>query len=226
MHSKMKRFSLYGFLGAVLFMIGDCLIYIYPGRNPELDIDPVFAQMPLWRFQASAVLGWFGMIGLFFGFLAFYAMTKELCKKWIQRLVFLAGAGVLGTALAHFNLGSLQPYIYKAVLESGGTSSLAQSAALQAGQWNSILDALIILLFYLQLPVFIYIIASKKSGLSRWFLLLSPFGAILMGLIWKCILTNYTIAGAWGSCESLGEGFMYLSTFFYWKKYKKAIEIT
>ena len=38
--------AILGFVGAVLFMIGDCLLYVYPGRDMNLDIDPIFAEMP------------------------------------------------------------------------------------------------------------------------------------------------------------------------------------
>ncbi|MDD6070819.1 MAG: hypothetical protein PUC12_08415 [Clostridiales bacterium] len=154
---------------------------------------------------------------MLFGFYSFYAMTRELCGRWIQRVTLLSGAGVLGTVLAHFDLGALQPYIYKAVLEVGGNSVTATAAASLAGQWVSALDTVIILFFYLQLPVFIYLIFSGKAGMSRWFLLLSPFGAMLLGVLWKSVFDGYAIAGAWGVCESLGEGLMYLTVFFYWK---------
>lgn len=218
MKYKMKNYAMAGFIGAVLFMIGDCLIYVFPGRNPELNMDPVYEQMPIWRFQATTFLGWLGMLALLFGFYSFYAMTKELCGKWIQRITFLSIAGVLGTALAHFNLGALQPYVYKAVLEGGGNSIVAANATNLAGEWSTILNALIIVLFYLQFPVFLYLIISKKAGLSRWFVLLSPFGAVMLGILWKYIFAGSTIAGSWGACESLGEGLLYLTTFFYWKR--------
>lgn len=61
MHEDYSKSAITGFWGAVLFMIGDCLLYIYPGRDAHIDIDPVFAVMPVWRFTASAFLGFFGM---------------------------------------------------------------------------------------------------------------------------------------------------------------------
>ena len=54
MNDKQMKNAITGFVGAVLFMIGDCLLYIYPGRDAHIDIDPVFAVMPVWRFTASA----------------------------------------------------------------------------------------------------------------------------------------------------------------------------
>lgn len=218
MNDKMKRYAFLGFLGAVLFMIGDCLIFVYPGRNPELNVDPVYTQMPLWRFQATTILGWLGMIGMLFGFYSFYCAVRELCKPWLQKITLLSLGGVLGLAMAHFDLGALQPYVYKSVLEAGGDSTIAAGAAELVGGWNTWLDGIIIFLFYIQFLVLIYLIVSKKAKLSRWYLLLSPMGAILLGALWKTVFAGHTIAGTWGACESLGEGCIYLTIYFYWKK--------
>lgn len=38
MNDKQKKNAITGFAGAVLFMIGDCLLYIYPGRDAHIDI--------------------------------------------------------------------------------------------------------------------------------------------------------------------------------------------
>ena len=60
-------------------------------------------------------------------------------------------------------------------------------------------------------------ILSGRSGLSRWYILLGPIGAAALGLLWKTIFGGSVVSGAWGSCESLGEGLMYLTAFIYWK---------
>ena len=218
MNNKMKRFAMMGFLGAILFMIGDCLIFVFHGRNPELNVDPIYAQMSVWRFQASAFLGWLGTVGMLFGFYSFYHAVRELCVRWLQKITMLSLGGVVGLSLAHFDLGVLQPYIYKSVLEAGGDNAIAAKAADLAGGWTIVLDGLIIFLFYIQFLIQIYLIVSKKAGLSKWYLLLGPIGAVLIGILWKTIFDGYAIAGSWGSCESLGEGLIYLTIYFYWKK--------
>ena len=43
-----RRNAIIGLIGGVIFMIGDFLLYMFPGRNPDLDVDPVFAEMPVW----------------------------------------------------------------------------------------------------------------------------------------------------------------------------------
>ena len=45
--AKNRMMAILGFVGGVLFMIGDCLLYIFPGRNVMADIDPIFASMPV-----------------------------------------------------------------------------------------------------------------------------------------------------------------------------------
>ena len=49
-----------GIVGAALFGVGDWLIYLYPGLALENDIQPLWAEMPAWRFAGSA---WCGIIG-------------------------------------------------------------------------------------------------------------------------------------------------------------------
>ena len=218
MNDKMRRYAFMGFLGAMFFVAGDWLIFVYPGRNPELNVDKVYALMPVWRFQTSTVLGWLGMGGILFGFYSLYCLVKELCGIWIQRATLLSLGGVLGISLAHFNLGILQFYVYKSVLEVEGNSAIAAAAASMAGSWTTVLDGIIIALFYIQLIVLIYLIMSGKVRISRKYILMSPFGAIILGLLWTAVFAGYTIAGGWGACESLGEGLMYLAVYICWKK--------
>ena len=63
-------------------------------------------------------------------------------------------------------------------------------------------------------------ILSKKSGLSRWFILVSPIGAIALGIFWAVVFKGTVVEGSWGTCESLGEGLMYITVWTYWKKQK------
>ena len=79
-----KRNAILGLFGGVAYMIGDCLLYIYPGRDPSAEIDPVFASMPVWRFTASAFFGLLGMAVMLFGFQSLDAMTKEVCGRKMQ----------------------------------------------------------------------------------------------------------------------------------------------
>jgi len=216
--SKNERNAILGVIGGVLFMTGDCLLYVFPGRDPAADIDPVFASMPVWRFMLSAFLGLIGMAFMLFGFQSLYSMTKNVCGRVMQCLMIIGGFGVAGTALAHFNLGSLMPFIYKAVLLSGGDEVLAENACATVADWAMPLDLLIIIALYMQFVVLAYMVLSGKSGLGRWFILISPIGAVALGVLWSLVFKGTAIGGAWGSCESLGEGLMYLTAFYYWRR--------
>ena len=218
MKENQKRNAITGFVGAVLFMIGDCLLYVYPGRDAHMDIDPVFAEMPVWRFTASAFLGFFGMALMLFGFQSLYQMTKKVCGAIMQKIMLIGGAGVGGTAFAHFNLGSLMPLTYKAILSNGGSVDLAEKSCQTMAGWITSIDLVIIIALYIQFIVLGYMIISKKSGLSRWYILVSPIGAIALGILWSVIFKGTVLEGAWGACESLGEGYMYITAWAYWKK--------
>ena len=217
MNDKQMKNAITGFVGAVLFMIGDCLLYIYPGRDAHIDIDPVFAVMPIWRFTASAFLGFFGMALMLFGFQSLYQMTKKVCGIRMQHFLLIGAAGVGGTAFAHFNLGSLMPLTYKAILLSGGTAEMSEKSCQTIATWLTPIDLVIIIALYVQFIVLGYMILSKKSGLSRWYILISPIGAILLGILWALVFKGTSVEGAWGACESLGEGLMYITAWTYWK---------
>ena len=220
MNDKQKKNAITGFAGAVLFMIGDCLLYIYPGRDARIDIDPVFVDMPVWRFTVSAFLGFMGMALMLFGFQSLYLMTKKVCGKRMQHFLLIGAAGVGGTAFAHFNLGSLMPLAYKAILSSGGTAEMAEKSCQTIATWITPVDLVIIIALYVQFIVLGYMILSKKSGLSRWFILVSPIGAIALGILWAVVFKGTVVEGSWGACESLGEGLMYITVWTYWKKQK------
>jgi len=218
MKNNQKRNAILGFIGAVLFMVGDCLLYVYPGRNMNLDIDPIFAQMPVWRFTVSAFCGFFGMAFMLFGFQSLYSMAQKVCGKFMQFLLIIGVAGVGGTAFAHFNLGSLMPLTYKAVLATGESVGVAEKVCEAMIPWITPIDIVIIIALYIQFVVLGYMILSGKSGLKRWYILVSPIGAIGLGLLWSVIFKGTFLEGGWGTCESLGEGLMYLTAFAYWKK--------
>ena len=145
-------------------------------------------------------------------------MTKNVCGKIMQRVMILSVAGVGGTALAHFNLGSLMPLAYNAILSSGGSVEMAEEACQMIAGWVTPIDIVIIISLYLQMIVLLYMIISKKCGLSRWYIFVSPIGAIKLGILWALIFKGTVAEGAWGSCESLGEGLMYITAWAYWKK--------
>ena len=62
--------------------------------------------------------------------------------------------------------------------------------------------------------------SQQKEWPSRWYILISPIGAILLGILWSLVFKGTSVEGAWGACESLGEGLMYITAWTYWKNQK------
>ena len=67
MWKKYRNMACMGIADAVLFGIGDWLIYLYPGLALESEIQPLWAEMPAYRFVASAWCRIFGGILMMFG---------------------------------------------------------------------------------------------------------------------------------------------------------------
>ncbi|WP_365699129.1 DUF6796 family protein [Ruminococcus sp.] len=216
-NARMKRYSLSGLLGGIVFMVGDCLLFCYEGAQDKT-VEPAWADMAEWRFVASAVLGFVGMTLMLPAFIAFYKMIAACCGRAARAFASLSFIGVASTGYLHFALGTLLPVTCKAVLESGGTAALAEQAALHWADRVKYIDLVLIGFLSIVYLLHIYVTLSGKSGLKRPMCLVGITGALAAGLLWKVIFGNTAIGGAWCACESLGEGLIYLTTYFYWKK--------
>ena len=64
---------------------------------------------------------------------------------------------------------------------------LADQACQAIIPWVTPVDLLIIIAIFVQALVLVIMLLSGKSGLSRWFVLMGPVGAITLGVIWKII---------------------------------------
>ena len=81
MCKKYRNMAYMGIVGAVLFAVGDWLIYLYPGLTLENDIQPLWAEMQAVRFVGSAWCGIIGGVVMMFGaFSAYTAIRNELGK--------------------------------------------------------------------------------------------------------------------------------------------------
>ena len=81
MCKKDRNMAYMGIVGAVLFAVGDWLIYLYPGLALENDIQPLWAEMSAVRFVGSAWCGIIGGVVMMFGaFSAYTAIRNELGK--------------------------------------------------------------------------------------------------------------------------------------------------
>lgn len=127
---KHRNMACMGIIGAALFGVGDWLIYLYPGLALENDIQPLWAEMPAWRFAGSAWCGIIGGIVMMYGaYSAYVAIRSELGHR-IGKVSSLGIAGAVLAGFAHFVLGSLLPLTYKNALAEGASAEQAARTAL------------------------------------------------------------------------------------------------
>lgn len=214
---KLKKYALLGVIGGVLFMTGDCLIFCYEGLGASY-VQPLWAQMPEWRFVLSAILGFIGMALMLPAGISVYRMIADSCGKACRILATLYLIGVASTGYLHFSLGSLMPLTYRSVLSEGGTAELAANAAQRWSEFVAVPNIVLIGFLCIGYVLHFYVTVSGRSKLPRWFCLVGPVGAFALGILWKLIFAGTAAEGAYGACESLGEGLIFLTAYFYHKK--------
>ena len=221
MMKKYKNMACIGIVGALLFAIGDWLIYLYPGLTLESDIQPLWAEMLAWRFVGSTWCGLLGGIVMMFGaFSAHRAIRSELGEK-IGRLSILGIPGAVLAGFAHFVLGSLLPLTYKSALEAGASAEQAAQMCMKWSSYMTIPDLLMIVLLYLPHLILLYMTARGKYGIPRRTLLINAAFVVLMSVL-QLALRNSAWVGALGAGESLFEGCVYINLVIYWERKMKA----
>lgn len=217
MAKKYRDMAYMGIIGAFLFALGDWLIYLYPGLELEKDIQPLWAEMPAWRFVGSTWCGMIGGIVMMFGaYSAYKAIRDELGGKAGCVAVFGIPGAVLA-AFVHFVLGSLLPLTYKNVLEAGASSEQASKICLRWSEYMTLPDVLMIILLYLPLMMILYMTVRGRYGIPRRILLINAVFIILM-IILQLTLWQWKWVGVLGAGESLFEGCIYINLVIYWKE--------
>lgn len=214
----MKKMSLLGLLGGILYQIGDYFLFLHPDYRDGMAIQSCWADMPMWRFSGSMWCALFGSVFLICGFFSLYQLVKSTCGKVWQGLTLCSLPGIMGVIYAHFIFGSLQPMVYKAMLAAGfgDEQFLAVNDILMSA--NMVPIIFIIASFYLQLIVIIYGIVSRKFNLSKQSITVLIF--VVLALCFLFIVSLYIpspFAGIAGGLESLFEGILYLVPYFYWR---------
>lgn len=200
-----------------MFMIGDCLIYCYEGLGTS-GVQLLWAELSEWRFVFSAILGFIGVALMLPAGVSVYRMITDCCGKVCKILATLYLIGFASTGYLHFSLGSIMPLTYISVLSEGGTAELAANAAKRWFEYAALLNIILIGFLCVGYVLHFYVTVSGKSTLPRWFCLVGPVGAFTIGMLWKLIFAGTAAEGAYGDCESLGEGLIFLTAFFYNKK--------
>ena len=215
-----RKMACMGIVGAALFGVGDWLIYLYPGLALQNDIQPLWAEMPAWRFIGSAWCGIIGGIIMMYGaYSAYVAIRNELGHK-IGKISSLGIAGAVMAGFAHFALGTLLPLTYKSALAEGASVEQAARMCMRWASYITLPDVLMILLLYLPLLMILYMTARGKYGIPRKALLINA-GYIVLIVVLQVILRNWEWVGILGASESLFEGCVYINLVIYWNQKMK-----
>jgi len=220
MLKKYRNMAYMGIIGAVFFAIGDWLIYLYPGLDLKADIQPLWAEMPAWRFVGSTWCGLIGGIIMMFGaYSAYKAIRSELGEK-VGRVSILGIPGAVLAGFAHFVLGSLLPLTYKNALEAGASTEQAAQMCLRWSSHMTIPDILMIILLYLPLMIILYMTVRDKYGIPRKTILINAVYIVVLGVL-TAVLRNWKWVGVLGASESLFEGCIYINLIIYWSRKMK-----
>jgi len=213
----MEIYAFMGFIGGIVFVIGDCLLYCYKGYS-GLGVDSKWIEVDEWRFILSAWLGFAGMILMLPAFYSYYKMIEETCGKVLRTLASFMAVGVAATGFLHFTIGPLLPITYKSIIFVGGTAEIAYAVAERLQGIMTPLEIALIVFLFLEYITHFVAVVSRKTGLPRIMCLVGPVGTLVLGIIWKAAFRNTVAAGAWGACESMGEALVFLTAAIYWRK--------
>ena len=217
MWKKYRNMACMGIVGAALFGVGDWLIYLYPGLALENDVQPLWAEMPAYRFIGSAWCGIIGGIVMMFGAFSAYTAIKNELGKRAGMVSTLGIAGAVMAGFAHFVLGSLLPITYKNALAEGASAEQATRMCIRWTSYMTLPDVFMILLLYLPLFMILYMTVRGKYGIPRKTILIN-IGYAVMIVVLQLVLRNWEWIGVLGAAESLFEGCVYINLVIYWNQ--------
>lgn len=217
MIKKYRNMAYMGLLGALLFAAGDWLIYLYPGLQLEAEVQPLWAQMPAWRFVGSTWCGLIGGLVMMFGAVSAYKAIRAELGETLGRVSILGIPGAVLAGFAHFVLGSLLPLTYKNALEAGASSEQAAQICGKWASWMTLPDVLMILLLYLPLLLILYMTVRGDCGIPRRTLLINLIFVVLIAILQRA-LRHWEWVGVLGAGESLLEGCVYINLIVYWNR--------
>ncbi len=216
---KMKGMALLGFIGGLLFAIGDCLVYMTPNIKNANGIFTDWEQMGMWRFSASVYLGCFGSILLIIGFHSLYKVVQVNCSVFIKGISQIIAAGIMLTAVGHFLIACIVPMTYKSAIMAGMTTDAAQKIMMVWEESFVVLEVLIAtIVIILQSLFMIAMILRGQLECPKWMVILNPIFLIIISIPLSILFQDTVFAGVTDGFESLGEGALYIAVFWHWKK--------
>ena len=215
---KNKNLALCGIIGAVLYAIADCFLYI--GIDIESADTIAFCQVSEWRLIASMWISLFGSFGLLLGFISLYRLVKSSFGKKFKYIMILPLIAAGGILYCHFVLGVYNPLTYQGAIKAGIQENQIVKVLENSAEYLMPLTMTIVLCGYMAEIIVIIGILSGKFGLKKRFLLFMYMGYAILLLILIFITKFCGIYGLKGGHESLFEMTFFLPVFFAKKKIK------
>lgn len=216
---KMKRKAIIGFIGGVLFAIGDLLVYILPNVHNQSRIYDDWISMSDLR---PAFATYFGCIGaglLLIGFCSWYAAIKENATIRLKYLMMSIVFGILLTPIGHFVIACMTPMIYKGAVQAGVSSEQAMETVAYLTTYTEPIKGLVMFFIILvQSVTMIALIVKRKIHCPRWMVIFNPMVFSILSIPLSILLNGTGLEGITGSLESLGEGFLYVPVYYHWKQ--------
>jgi hypothetical protein len=158
-------------LGAVVFLVGDGLLYFT--TSGERDVSTIMSQLPLWRLYIGGVLGLVGSWFYTLGAWQVYLAMQPAGRRWARSTFGALAAMMIGTGafhVAHAGLGLV-----------ARTARMAQANEVTTHQaldqsWGYIA----LLVQFLTVPaiifavLFIAAVFGRRTRYPRWCVLLTP----------------------------------------------------
>lgn len=214
-----RTFSILGILGGVVFFIGDALLFLTPNFQMDTDARMDWLTMPLWRFGTSAICGVAGMVLLFFGVASMYhALCNEKASSKMKALWITGAIGTSLTAFGHFAIGCWEPMQYKAMTSIGLTEEQIETVVSVQSPWINAISGIAIILLVVQCVTYICIILKGIIKCPYWMAIFNNLVIAAIGMLLYFVMRPFGIQGLCSGFESLGEGLMYISSFWYWTK--------
>lgn len=216
---KMKLLTILGFIGGLLFAIGDWCIYFLPGYHDQNTIYGTWESMQMWRVVATLYLGCIGSVLLVFAFQSVYQIVKQNCSVCIRGLATLVLAGICLTSIGHFIIAGIMPMTYKLGIAAGASQEMAGAIAKSWSTYIGILKIFImVVVILLQSILMITLIVRGVLKCPKWMVVCNPLVMTILYIPVVILLSGTGFEGIAEAFESLGEGLVYVAVYAHLKR--------
>lgn len=177
-------FSILGLAGGILCAIGDMLFDLKGKGNRKLgtsgNIDSNWIHMAYWRFGASIMFAFAGVILLGMGFVSLVNQIQPVNAGLAGTLAVCGYVSVIGGFFVHTVL-CIQPIIYKKIMEK---DQFELADAVLEAYYKAVIPPFLVGYGFILVAAGCVIIAIVTGALDvpKWFVLLNPIVFLLVGV--------------------------------------------